>query len=63
MEKLVFVDQEEIMIIMISANSDDLCIVTYCNNSVYNYLGYQKSEIIGENIAKIIPKTIGERHN
>ena len=51
------------MIITISANSHDLCIITNCNNSVHHYLGYHKSEMIAENIAKIIPKTIGERHN
>ena len=51
------------MIVTISANYDDLCIVTNCNNLVFKYLGYKKQELIGENISKIIPKIIGDNHN
>lgn len=37
--------------------------ITSCNNEVLRVLGYQKVELIEQNISKIMPKVYGDIHD
>ena len=46
-----------------SGNEKDLGIITQTNNYIYKGLGYNRREIISQNVATIMPKIFGDNHN
>jgi PAS domain S-box-containing protein len=56
-------DNAETSIVIISGTDDNLGTVVHTNNFVLKLLGYKRSELIGVNVAGIMPKVFGETHN
>lgn len=50
-------------IILISGNKSNVGEVLNTNNELSEILGYDKKDIIGTNISKIMPSAIGQKHN
>lgn len=56
-------DNTKTLIVQISGNYNSLGLVTNCNNEITKITGYLKSEIMGQNINRIIPKIVAEVHD
>ena len=58
-----FEENSDSSIIIVSGVLDKLGIVLYANNLLNSIVGYDKTELIGTSINKIIPKPISDIHN
>ena len=48
---------------MVSGNPDDLGIITNLNQGASRIFGYTKSEMIGQNIEKLMPSIYARHHS
>ena len=55
-DKIRFRSNEKMVVMSISTSESSIGNVLTCNNEIKNFLGYDKKEIIGHKINKIIPK-------
>lgn len=62
-EKVRFRPNEEMTVICISTCNGTLGQVLSCNNLIKKFLGYDKKELIGNKINKIMPKVFHELHD
>ncbi|EGR33302.1 PAS domain S-box family protein [Ichthyophthirius multifiliis] len=62
-DKLKYGENSSTSIITCSSNYNQIGIVTNVNNELTRILGWSKSDIIDQNIYKIMPKVYGEIHN
>jgi PAS domain S-box-containing protein len=50
-------------IVTISGNYSNIGIINNTNNEILRMLGYSPSEIIDQNVSRIMPKIYGEMHD
>ncbi|EAR83935.1 PAS domain S-box protein (macronuclear) [Tetrahymena thermophila SB210] len=62
-EKIKYGENSNTCIITVSGNLNSVGIVTNSNNEVFRMLGFQKNEIIDQNISKIMPRVYGNLHD
>lgn len=62
-ERLKYGENSQTGIIVISGNLHNLGIIVHCNTQVRNILDYYMSDLIGQNINRVMPKVIGDHHD
>ena len=61
--KFKFIENTDSGITIISADDKNTGIIDYCNLTFCNIFNYDKKDLIGKNISKIMPWNIGNYHN
>ena len=62
-ERVKYGENSQTGIIIISGNLNNLGVILHCNTQVRNIIGYYMSDLIGQNISRIMPKVIGDHHD
>ena len=62
-EKQKYGENSNTTIVTISGNLNQIGIITNVNNEIFDFLGFQKSDIIGQNVSKIMPRVYGNMHD
>jgi PAS domain S-box-containing protein len=62
-EKLKYGENSLTGIITISGNTHTLGVILHCNTQVKSIIGYYMSDLIGQNISRVMPKIIGDHHD
>lgn len=62
-DRLKYGENSQTGIIVISGNLHNLGVVQHCNTQVSNIIGYYMSDLIGQNINRIMPKVVGDHHD
>ncbi len=62
-ERLKYGENSETGVIVVSADEHSIGIVQHCSSKVRTIFGYFMTEMIGQNISRIMPKAIGNTHD
>lgn len=62
-ERLKYSDNSSTCLITVSANINELGLVTNCTSEIKRILQFSTNELIGQNISKIMPKILGDSHD
>jgi PAS domain-containing protein len=62
-EQTIFGENSATGIVIISASSTKIGIVIHANEEIEKILGYNRKEIIGKNVAGIMPRPIAKAHD
>ena len=62
-EKAKYGENSNTLIVMISGNHNSIGVVVNCNYEISRLLGFNKNDVIGQNITRILPKVFLDLHD